>query len=260
MSETDRPILNVTCPNPECRHPFKMYRPDKPGIVKVGCPKCKKQFPMQIPANAFAPADNSGAPTKRIPVEETPDDIYRFPCPHCGGYNICLKGGGRNLLKVTCPKCKGNISVSVDRPTPQTELVSIGNDSFEEEFEQFDSEDSPKISTALRVFTKRRFLPDIKTDYTLKNGNYTIGREDSENQPEIPISGDVTVSRRSVRLEVFNGHDGDNQFNFTVMKAVNPVTVNGKRLMPGESIFLTIGNKIRMGKTDMELIKENHKK
>ncbi len=75
MSETDRPILNVTCPNPECRHPFKMYRPDKPGIVKVGCPKCKKQFPMQIPANAFAPADNSGAPTKRIPVEETPDDI-----------------------------------------------------------------------------------------------------------------------------------------------------------------------------------------
>ena len=120
--------------------------------------------------------------------------------------------------------------------------------------------DSPKISTALRVFTKRRFLPDIKTDYTLKNGNYTIGREDSENQPEIPISGDVTVSRRSVRLEVFNGHDGDNQFNFTVMKAVNPVTVNGKRLMPGESIFLTIGDKIRMGKTDMELIKENHKK
>lgn len=131
MSETDRPILNVTCPNPECRHPFKMYRPDKPGIVKVGCPKCKKQFPMQIPANAFAPADNSGAPAKRIPVEETPDDVYRFPCPHCGGYNIGLKGGGRNLLKVTCPKCKGNISVSVDRPTPQTELVSIGNDTSE---------------------------------------------------------------------------------------------------------------------------------
>ena len=55
-----------------------------------------------------------------------------------------------------------------------------------------------------------------------------------------------------VRLEVFNGHDGDNHFNSTVTKAPSPrVTVGaGKRLMPGDSIFLTIGDKDCDGKTD----------
>ena len=33
-----------------------------------------------------------------------------------------------------------------------------------------------------------------------------------------------------------------------------------KAAMPGESIFLTIGDKIRWERPDMELIKENHKK
>ena len=132
MSETDRPILNVTCPNPECRHPLQDVPPRQAWHRKGRLPEMQEAVLCRYRADITAPADNSehrpsGFLSKRHLMTYTASHVRT-----AADNNIYLKGGGRNLLKVTCPKCKGNISVSVDRPTPQTELVSIGNDSFEE--------------------------------------------------------------------------------------------------------------------------------
>lgn len=254
--QPQRPVLEVTCPNQECRHHFKMYRPEKPGIVRVACPKCKQAFQLKV--DTCEAADHSKDPEKIVQVDPTPDDVYKFMCPHCQQFAIGVPARGRNLLKVSCPKCKGAVSLVVDRPAPQTELGDGLSDDIG--FDGFDDADTPKVNAVMRVYTKRRLLPDIKTDFPIVKGSYFIGRADPDEQPEIPITGDTTVSRRSVQVEVIKGSDPDERlYSFTVIKATNPVTVNGKRLRAGESVFLNFDDKITMGKTELVFMRDSHK-
>ena len=256
--QTERQVIEVTCPDPECRQKFRMYRPEKAGVVKVGCPHCKKSF--QLKCEAPSSSDHSADPEKTLTMEPTSDDVYKFMCPHCAAQAIGVPAKGRNLVKLGCPKCKGSVTLVVNRPAPQTELeeVAFGTD----EFDGFGQEaDAPKIKAILRVFTKRRFLPDLKTDFPIIKGSYFIGRADPDNQPDIPLNGDTTVSRKSVQIEVIDGGGyEDRLYPLTVIKATNPVTVNGKRLRAGESVFLNFDDRITMGKTELVFLSDEHNK
>ncbi len=256
MDQTQqRQVLDLTCPNVECKRNFKIYRPEKPGMVKITCPGCKQAFQFRIEAQQSA-VDHSADPEKTVTLDQTPDDIYRFSCPHCGNNPITAPVKGKNLIKATCKNCMGRISLVIDRPAPATEL---GDGEAVCDFTFLD-EDAPKINAVLRVFTKRRFLPDVKVDFPIVKGSYFIGRNDPDNQPDIPLNGDTTVSRRSVQIEVINGKNpGECLYPFTVIKATNPVTVNGKRLRAGESVFLNFNDRITMGKTELVFMAENGK-
>lgn len=253
---SQRQVLEMTCPNGECGCRFKMYKPEKPGTVKVTCPKCKQSIMVRIDAEV---SDNSSAEEKTVTMEPNSEDVYRFACPHCSQQAIGIAAKGRNLLAATCPKCKGRIKLVVDRPAPPTELET-DTDMMLDEFPGFGDSAAPKINAVLRVFTKRRFLPDVKTDFPIVKGTYFIGRADPDNQPDIPLSGDTTVSRRSVQIEVIKSQQSDESlYPFTVIKATNPVTVNGKRLRAGESVFLNFNDKITMGKTELVFMRGSHK-
>lgn len=256
MSEdARRQVISITCPNKDCRNNFKMYRPEKPGLVRVTCPQCGQAFQVRVGAPAPPPdttGDNSQAMPRHVNLTATPDDVYKFTCPHCNKQGMAIKGGGKNLVKTACPSCKGRIDAIIDRQQQSTELVS-GAD--EDDFSDPQEEEVSKA--AIRVITKRRFLPDVKTDYPLKKGVYTIGRDDPDNPPEIPISGDATVSRRSVQLEVVEDHgNGETLYQLAVLKATNPVSLNGKRLREGDNAFLNFNDKLVMGKTEILFIKK----
>lgn len=252
-------MLGVTCPNPECGHKFKMYKPDRPGIVRVTCPSCKGQFRYQVNDTAGAPksSDNSSAMPRHVNLECNPEEVYKFLCPHCSKQGIMVKSQGKSLLKTACPSCKGRVEVIIDRPTPPTEMV---DDSMDDEFEDPAPSSKGKVSAVVRVFTKRRFLPDAKHDYPIAKGTYIVGRADDDNQPDVPIHGDHSVSRRSVQIEVIEDHGtGEYLYPLTVLKATNPVRVNGKRIAEGQSVLLAYNDKIKMGDTDLVFLKSNGK-
>ena len=258
MSEdVPRQVISITCPNKDCRNSFKMYRPEKPGLVRVTCPQCRQAFQVRVGAPAPPPGtsstDNSQAMPRHVNLTATTDDVYKFMCPHCSSQGMAVKGGGKNLVKTSCPKCKGRIDVIIDRQQQSTQLVG-GDDEFSDPQEEVSSK------AAIRVFTKRRFLPDSKTDYPLKKGVYIIGRDDPDSPPEIPITGDSTVSRRSVQVEVVEDHgNGETLYPLTVLKATNPVLLNGKRLHEGDNVFLSFNDKLTMGKTELQFIKHSRK-
>lgn len=259
MSEdTPRQVISITCPNKDCRNSFKMYRPEKPGLVRVTCPQCKQAFQVKVgapPPPAGVSSDNSQAMPRHITLPSNTEDVYKFMCPHCSSQGMAVKGSGKNLVKTGCPKCKGRVDVIIDRNQQSTELVG-GDD--EDDFSD-PAEEAPS-KAAIRVFTKRRFLPDAKTDYPLKKGVYIIGRDDPDNPPEIPIAGDSTVSRRSVQVEVVEDHgNGETLYPLTVLKATNPVSLNGKRLREGDNVFLSFNDRLTMGKTEIVFIKYSRK-
>ncbi len=253
-----RAVIEVTCPNPDCHKRFKMYKPEKPGAVRVTCPACKQPFQIkyQDKSSAGGVTDNSGAQERTVTMEPTADDIYKFMCPHCAAQAMGIAAKGRNLLKSACPRCKGPVTLVVDRPLPPTQGVDEVD--VADMFDDFKDDNAPKINAVLRVFTKRRLLPDIKTDFPIVEGSYCIGRADPECQPDIPLNGDTTVSRRSVQIEVVNS-GGEFFYPLTVLKAANPVMVNGKRYRAGESVYLNFNDRITMGKTELVFVKETSK-
>lgn len=251
-----RVVIEVTCPNPECHKRFRMYKPEKPGVVRVTCPVCKEPFQFKYQDKTPTSGDNSTAAERTVTMEPTADDIYKFMCPHCAAQAMGIAAKGRNLLKTACPRCKGPVTLVVDRPQPPTETVDDVD--VTDMFDDFEQCGAPKINAVLRVYTKRRLLPDIKTDFPIVEGSYCIGRADPECQPDIPLNGDTTVSRRSVQIEVVKSGN-ENVYPLTVLKAANPVMVNGKRYRAGESVYLNFNDRITMGKTELVFVKETSK-
>ncbi len=86
-----------------------------------------------------------------------------------------------------------------------------------------------------------------KKKFVLHEGQNWIGRFD-RNKPSDVMVDDEFVSRRSACIEVAMFR-GAYSFKFTVQKTLNPVTVNGRPLQPGQSVYLNYEDYIVMGKT-----------
>lgn len=201
------------------------------------------------------------------------DNIFlkaTFKCPQCNhSFNV------KHPLKactatITCPQCKGKFAAKFDdvpdsvlkqlaaRQAASAQTAAATKPIPQAQQQQAQEEDSGtkaisfgSISSTLCKLVVVKGFFSSKTRHQLKVGENVIGRADNDVPSDIQLN-DAAASRRSANLFVSKGHAGY-EYRFSVMKATNPVTVNGKPVMPGESVFLKVGDTIRLGKTKMYL-------
>ena len=83
----------------------------------------------------------------------------------------------------------------------------------------------------------------------LLDGSTVIGRKDPNTPSDIQFI-DPEMSRRSVQIDA-EPRNGVMTFTLTVLKDLNPVLVNGRRVPQGMSVLLKSGVKIKMGQTTL---------
>jgi len=86
--------------------------------------------------------------------------------------------------------------------------------------------------------------------HTLRVGANIIGRKDSNSPSDLEFD-DPEMSRRSVKIDAIPDGNGHHTFTITVLKALNPVTLNGQRIEQGSSFRLNHNDAIVMGKTSL---------
>lgn len=175
-------------------------------------------------------------------------------CPRCGNeVRICPSVAGEQTF--SCCVCDTPFNVTVDNgaadaiaSTPQASPPALGL--IIEPVEE--GEDGPETVVVKKesdaflqwggLFSRKR--------YTLKEGANLIGRKDKKTPSDLEFD-DPEMSRRSISIDA--KRDGNNAFAYTlyVLKALNPVKVNGKDMEPGVSLKLQNGDSITLGKTSL---------
>lgn len=126
--------------------------------------------------------------------------------------------------------------------------------SYEDEIPgEEDIPDSKKKHPVLReslFLTRKKFMGLIAERYQLKEGRTVIGREDEEEPSDISLSGDDTISRRSIEINIVADEYGFD-YILKVLNASNPVKVNGKEIRIGEKKYLDVGDMITIGHTNL---------
>lgn len=233
--DNQKQILGIKCPDKDCAHTFKMYAPDKAGIYKVECPRCKKQFKMNMPdaKKESFPVDCSGETAKRLSGEYLANESHIVLCPHCGKAKMRFTPKNAGEESILCPKCKGKSIVFIKK---KTEPISVS--------------EVVQVRGKLQLLRKGWF----NRDFALPIGKHVIGRCDKDFPSDISIKDDVTMSRRSVVIEVCQGAKGYS-FKMTVLKATNPVLHNNRPLGEGECVSLNYGDCIILGNTKFRFVK-----
>lgn len=239
--------LAFNCLNPDCGHQIKFTRPAKTGVYEITCPHCHTAKRIKIkgldavtqvqqkaatpatPAADGGTADNSAKEELKINGEYITGTTHTVRCPHChaGVIRFMSEKGGE--LPLVCPTCKGRSKVEVHKPT---EILPVDTDTIQPY--------NGKLTLVRKGW--------LNKTYALREGSNVIGRYDEEVFSDIAIKNDPNMSRRSVNIEVLC-INSSYFFKLTVMKATNPIFINGEPLNCGEAVSLRFGDTILMGKT-----------
>lgn len=220
----------VTCPH--CRKQMRMKNPMKPGSYRIACPFCNTPFLVKIIGGAAAGAEKPAAADDAAALVQD--------CTGCG-----MKLRIRNPLPgkhtFLCPHCKSEQSYAFspengaekepDKPvhTP-TKVVPKGF----------------SLSNGCLVQQRGRFMPNRR--FVLNGAVTTVGREDEQLPSDISIKNDTAMSRRSVCITAESKPQGF-LYKLTVLNATNRVLHNGCALSKGDSVYLSFGDSIVLGKT-----------
>lgn len=178
---------------------------------------------------------------------------YAIVCPQCHK-PLLVRAASAKPHKATCKACN-------------TPIYFIGKD--QPEITKGQQEDSPKENYTMDKAPSETVpynTPNAKLVWggffhrksydILMTRKYYIGRYDDEIPSDIVID-DEYVSRRSVLIEVNSKPKPQNcEYKLTVLRASNPVLVNGVALKIGESTFLNYGDTIVVGNTTLTFKKK----
>lgn len=231
-------FLVFTCNSTSCGRRFKMKCPKKGGIYPVTCPHCKNKMIVKIPDSYSSGAstekatqmDNSNSSAIKIKDILKVGTKYSILCPHCKKVKIGYTPTTIGQKGFGCPSCHGKIIAEATGPT----YIVKGFDT------------SKVIGGKIVIVKKWRF----NKSFPLKEGNNVIGRFDREFPSDISIHDDVSVSRRSIEIQVRKSEKGY-FFKLKVLKATNPVIINNVQYMDGEAVSLNFGDRIIVGRTHL---------
>lgn len=261
-------IRTVKCGNPNCGKVLKINNAPTSGLHKITCPTCKHSRVVNFgqatgspkvksasdaqasgaantsSGNAATAAGNEGMKKPAKPdfsANEAillPDDFlteqpYEVICPHCNIQKLPFKAKAPGHMGVKCPLCQGKIELNV---RAKTQALPTDGD----------------FTRGKLVMLKKGWF---NKDFPLKVGRHIIGRYDEDENSDIAIKNDASISRRSVKIEVGQTARGYT-FKLTVLKATNPVVHNGTPLQAGEAVSLNFGDLIIMGKTKFRFEKD----
>lgn len=178
----------VTCP--DCHKQMRMKNPAVPGMYKLSCPFCGKDFPVKIVGKK-----------EEKKVAEKPVEKPAAEPEHRPTKPLVMKSGGHGCL----------------------------------------------------VMKRGKLLSDRR--YDLKEAVTTVGRSDSSLPSDISIDNDPTMSRRSVCITMEMRQEVP-LYKLTVLNATNKVVCNGRGLDKGDSVYLSFGDVIVLGKTTFSFEKK----
>lgn len=108
----------------------------------------------------------------------------------------------------------------------------------------------PKLRESL-FLTRKKLFGLVAERYKLSEGKTIIGRDDDDEPSDISLTGDDTISRRSISIDIVPDDYGFD-YILKVLNAANPVKVNGKQIRVGEKTYLDLGDVITIGHTNLK--------
>lgn len=202
-------------------------------LISINCPSCN--HPLKVESK----------PTPRT---------VSFVCTNCGDsvkVNVPpeIKNCGKRVRVNASPAIEGTILPGqASTANKKTLQKTVYSDAFDPSWTVAPTRPPQAV---LRITMHRRVLPAAVKAFSLEGFHtWTIGRSDSATRSDIEITGDSSVSRRSVTIEAIRDRNGAS-FLLKVINSRNPIYINGRALGNGESIQLCFGDRITMGKTTM---------
>ncbi len=216
-------------------------------------------------------SDNNGTARHRIkvlgkavatPVEGTwvvmePADVgkrYAVRCPRCKS-PIVLFPDKEGVRRATCRKCGAIVAFNAVGGTVPADAANQQQQAQRSVAQQAPAQQLSTVMSDVDTVAGigrlewRRLL--FTRHHNLAVGEITLGRQDSS-APSDLMWNDKKMSARSVKLTVEQGERGFT-YRLTVLRATNPVLVNGRREAVGNTIFLRLGDVITMGNTRIVL-------
>ena len=256
--------------------------PEKPGNYSVRCPKCDNKIVFEV-ASQEVPEQPKEQPKQ--------PELASFKCPWGCGQQMKFKPGedGERYVQCRNKDCNKGIKITVANGkvvnvAKAQEMVKCPWDNCGEEIAVDTVKDGestmtcPHCNQSVIFMVKNHKVVEFKPNgtiiitypvcgkaqlrvvkllninaktYQLIAGRYTIGRYDESVHSDIEFKDDMTMSRRSVQIDVKSNDSGSLSYKLTVLKCMNPVYHNNKPLVKGESVYLNYGDTIKLGKTTL---------
>ena len=99
-----------------------------------------------------------------------------------------------------------------------------------------------------RLLQKKKHFYNKDKYYVLNVGANTIGMFDPSSPSDIMIEGDRTISHRSVTITV-EAVGSSYKYLLTVNRSKNPVSLSGKTIAEGTSIYIQLNQEFVLGRT-----------
>lgn len=186
---------------------------------------------LKVPCNSCHNTFVARKPQLKPDVKEA---IYGYTCPHCSHkVKVIIRQkpvtmGDNAPGKDTAPK-----PATTPAPAPQVE-----SDPITVKVPTHKQEVNGRLTWGTFPFRKQ---------YPLREGDNTVGRTDTELTSHLMMD-DAYMSRCSINIHVTRDENGY-KFELRVLRAANPITVAGKQLQAGESLFLNFDDVIALGNT-----------
>ena len=162
----------------------------------------------------------------------------KVKCPHegCGAVMTIPDVTGIADRMLTCPICKYRDKVAV--------FIAEMNKPEDTECCLLESDDSIGV------------LKIADTEYALEEGKNTIGRKALSSTADVQLAvEDKYMSREHICITVVK-KSHDYQHRIQNIATRNHVFVNGDELNSGEVLILQHGDVIKLGKTEIQFVKE----
>ncbi len=167
--------------------------------------------------------------------------MYALHCPDCG-FELAKKIQNTGIHKHICPQCKTVVGFGAI-----AQSTTVGGEKEQQEQQEKKPTVHFNMGGGMGEIVWSHLLCTKR--YKLGTETVTIGRKDKNEPSTISLSDDY-VSRRSVTIEPLKTDKGF-LFKFTVQRTSNPIFVNDREIMVGNSIYLNYGDNIKMGKTTL---------
>lgn len=257
-------IIETVCPHCGSKMSLKISKVPFSHTLKCPVPSCTKPFMLKVDENRqvetskLKSSDSSTTTKKRDTIYRKDEDLLNSKQQSSNNQNANNGSRGQNGNRSSEDNNKSEESRSTRRYRRSEDNGHDGYQSHDKP--QYDWDDDSRLDRdnkrkhkrerLLRnvYLTRVRFFGLKKDRYQLFEGTTIIGRYDEEEQSDIAIQGDDTMSRRSVSITISDEGYGL-EYTLKVLNATNKVQVNNQTLRERETIALESGDTIFMGST-----------
>mgnify|MGYP004464001559 CR=1 FL=1 len=185
-------------------------------------------------------------------AEEKKKAMLTVKCPKCGQVIRFYMPEQEGVVKLKCPnpECGHLFGVKITQKE-----IRLGNGATQQQQPESHPVTDPVVNTGgtpsgviARLLQKKKHFYNKDKYYVLNVGANTIGMFDPSSPSDIMIEGDRTISHRSVTITV-EAVGSSYKYLLTVNRSKNPVSLSGKTIAEGTSIYIQLNQEFVLGRT-----------